>query len=139
MPVSPSPFEMPNGYADFLSSIKKLVHTERLKTVLSANATQVLMYWDIGYRILQKQEKVGWGAKVIDRMSYDLKEEFPDMQGFSVRNLKYMRKFAQDWPDREIVQRAAAQIPWRNNQAILDKIKDYDLRIWYAEQNAMNG
>jgi predicted nuclease of restriction endonuclease-like (RecB) superfamily len=139
MPVSASSIEMPEGYAEFLLSIKKLVHTERLKAVLSANATQILMYWDIGYRILQKQEKVGWGAKVIDRMSYDLKEEFPDMQGFSARNLKYMRKFAQDWPDREIVQRAAAQIPWRNNQAILDKIKDYDLRIWYAEQNAMNG
>lgn len=66
----------------------------------------------------QEQEKAGWGAKVIDRMSYDLKEEFPDMQGFSARNLKYMRKLAQEWPNREIVQRAAAQIPWRNNQAI---------------------
>lgn len=139
MPVPASSVELPEDYADFLVTIKKRVQTERLKAVLSANATQILMYWDIGNDILQKQEKAGWGAKVIDRLSSDLKETFPEMNGFSARNLKYMRKFAQSWPDRAIVQRVAAQIPWRNNQAILDKVKDPDLRIWYAEQNAVNG
>ena len=130
---------MPEGYGGFLQSIKKRLETERLKAVLSANAAQILLYWDLGQDILEKQEKAGWGAKIIDRLSADLKKEFPEMNGFSPRNLKYMRKFAKAWPDREIVQRVAAQIPWRNNQALLDKLKDSELRVWYAEQNAVNG
>ncbi len=139
MPVAPTTLELPEGYAGFLQKIKKRIQFERLKAVLSASAAQILLYWDLGRDILQKQEKAGWGAKVIDRLSSDLKKEFPDMNGFSPRNLKYMRKFAEAWPDREIVQRVAAQIPWRNNQALLDKIKDAGLRVWYAEQNANSG
>lgn len=72
-------------------------------------------------------------------MAHDLEDEFPDMRGFSARNLKDMRKFAECWPDREIVQRTAAQIPWRNNQLLLYKLKERALRIWYAEQNRLNG
>jgi predicted nuclease of restriction endonuclease-like (RecB) superfamily len=98
-----------------------------------------MMYWDIGNAILQKQNSEGWGAKVIDRLSHDLKEIFPDMGGFSPRNLKYMRKFSYSWPDREFVQRTAAQIPWRSNLAILDKLKDPDLRLWYARKTIENG
>ncbi len=139
MPVPPVSFDLPEDYNCFLESIKKRIQTERLKAVLAANAAQILFYWDLGQDILQKQEKAGWGAKVIDRLSVDLKKAFPDMNGFSPRNLKYMRKFAEAWPDRQIVQRVAAQIPWRNNQTLLDKLKDKDLRIWYAERNAING
>lgn len=139
MPVSATSLELPSDYAAFLKGVKQRVSIERLKAVLSANAAQVLMYWDIGHDILRKQAQAGWGAKVIDRLSYDLKDTFPEMNGFSARNLKYMRKFAEEWPEREIVQRVAAQIPWRNNQALLDKVKDPVLRIWYAEQNAANG
>ncbi len=69
------------------------------------------MYWDIGKQILENQHTEGWGAKVIDRLSHDLKVAFPDMNGFSPRNLKYMRKFAECWPDHSIVQRTVAQIP----------------------------
>jgi predicted nuclease of restriction endonuclease-like (RecB) superfamily len=98
-----------------------------------------MMYWDIGNAILQKQNSEGWGAKVIDRLSYDLKEIFPDMGGFSPRNLKYMRKFSDSWPDREFVQRTVAQIPWRSNLAILDKLKDPDLRLWYVRKTIENG
>src|SRR5512145_416607 len=96
MPVPVSSIELPKDYADFISAIKSRVREERLKALLSANAAQILMYWDIGHDILKKQNEAGWGAKVIDRMSFDLKEEFPDMSGFSARNLKYMRKFAQE-------------------------------------------
>ena len=116
MPVPETSVNLPQDYADFLQGLKKRIQTERLKAVLSANAAQILMYWDIGNDILQKQKSAGWGAKVIDRLSADLKEAFPEMNGFSARNLKYMRKFAEAWSDREIVQRVAAQIPWRNNQ-----------------------
>ncbi len=71
----------------------------------------VLLYWDIGRVILDRQEREGWGAKVIDRLAADLREAFPDMRGFSPRNLKYMRAFAAAWPERAIVQQLAAQIP----------------------------
>ncbi len=74
----------------------------------------VLLYWDIGRSILDRQEQGGWGTRVIDRLSHDLKDAFPDMSGLSPRNLKYMRTFAAAWPDREIVQRTVAQIPWRS-------------------------
>lgn len=139
LPVAENREMMPADYADFISGLKARIRQERTKAVLAANATLVLMYWDIGNAILVKQQEAGWGAKIIDRMSHDLKEEFPDMNGFSPRNMKYMRKFAECWPDKEIVQRVAAQFPWRNNQALLDKVKDPSLRVWYARQNACNG
>lgn len=99
----------------------------------------VVMYWNIGKSIVERQKSEGWGSKVIDRMSHDLKEEFPDMAGFSPRNLKYMKKFAEAWPDFEIVQRTVAQIPWRSNIALLDKLKEPELRLWYAEKTIENG
>ncbi len=80
------------------------------------------------------QEKEGWGTKVVDRLSRDLRRAFPDMTGLSARNLIYMRQFAASWPDRSIAQRTAAQLLWRINQALLDKVEDPDLRLWYAEK-----
>ncbi len=139
LPVADEIAMMPVDYAEFIKDLKLRIRQERTKTVLAANSALILMYWDIGKSILEKQKESGWGAKVIDRMSHDLKEEFSDMTGFSPRNLKYMRKFAECWTDREIVQRVAAQIPWRNNQALLDKLKDPSLRVWYAGQNVING
>jgi hypothetical protein len=100
MPVPPPAMDLPDGYGEFLSGIKQRVQTERLKAVFSANVAQILMYWDIGNDILGKQQSASWGAKVIDRLATDLKNAFPEMQGFSPRNLKYMRAFAEAWPDR---------------------------------------
>lgn len=139
MPVPATSMELPGDYADFFRHVKRRVKTERLKAVLSANAAQILMYWDIGHDILHKQKQAGWGAKVIDRLAYDLKDAFPDMNGFSARNLKYMRKFAEEWPERKIVQRTVAQIPWRSNLTLLEKLKEPELRLWYAEQTIVNG
>ena len=79
------------------------------------------------------------GAKVIDRLSHDLKSAFPDMGGFSPRNLKYMRKFAESWSDRSFVQRTVAQIPWRSNLALLDKLQDNKTRLWYAQKTIEYG
>lgn len=139
MPVPPPAIELPDGYGEFLSTIKQRVQTERLKAVFSANVAQVLMYWDIGNDILRKQQSAGWGAKVIDRLAADLKNAFPEMEGFSPRNLKYMRTFAASWPDREFMQRTVAQIPWRSNLTLLEKLKDPELRSWYAQQALING
>lgn len=115
MPAPNTLAGMPEGYSVLLSGVKEVITRERIKTVMSANATMVLMYWDIGQCILQRQQQEGWGSRVIDRLSHDLKTAFPDMTGFSPRNLKYMRKFAESWPDRAIVQRTVAQLPWRSN------------------------
>jgi predicted nuclease of restriction endonuclease-like (RecB) superfamily len=134
MPVPSTLLDMPQGYAVFFSDLKVRITRERIKAVLSANSAMVLMYWDIGQAILERQQKEGWGAKIIDRISHDLKAAFPDMTGFSPRNLKYMRKFAESWPDRSIMQRTVAQIPWRSNLTLLDKLNSPETRLWYAEK-----
>jgi predicted nuclease of restriction endonuclease-like (RecB) superfamily len=139
MPVPASLLEMPEGYADFFSELKERIACNRIKAVLSANSAMVLMYWDIGQAILGRQQKEGWGAKVIDRLSHDLKKAFPDMAGFSPRNLKYMRKFAESWPERPIVQEALAQITWYHNLALLEKVDDSNTRLWYAKKTLENG
>ena len=133
-PVPVGKDDLPADYAVVLSEIKERIHSERLRVTLAANTAMVLLYWDIGKAILDRQEHQGWGAKVVDRLSHDLKTTFPDMSGFSPRNLKYMRKFAEAWPDRVIVQRTVAQIPWRSNLALLDKLNDSKLRLWYAQK-----
>jgi predicted nuclease of restriction endonuclease-like (RecB) superfamily len=138
-PVPVGKTEMPAEYAAVLSELKKRIQSERLRVTLAANSAMVLLYWDIGKVILDRQDRQGWGAKVIDRLSYDLKNAFPDMSGFSPRNLKYMRKFAEAWPEREIVQRCVAQIPWRSNLALLDKLEDHQTRLWYAYNTIENG
>ena len=111
MPVSASENQMPDSYSVFLGNLKKRIQQERLKVVLSANAALVMMYWDIGRSILQKQNNEGWGAKVIDRLSLDLKYAFPEMSGFSPRNLKYMRKFAESCLIEELCKRCLHKLP----------------------------
>jgi predicted nuclease of restriction endonuclease-like (RecB) superfamily len=106
---------------------------------MAANTAMVMLYWDIGRLILDRQEREGWGARVIDRLSADLRQTYPDMGGLSPRNLKYMRKFAESWPDREFVQRSVAQIPWRSNVALLDKLIDAETRLWYASKTIEHG
>ena len=138
-PVAGSRLDLPVDYHATLANLKQRIKNERLQLTLTANATMILLYWDIGQVILDRQSQQGWGAKIIDHLSEDLKLAFPEMNGFSPRNLKYMRKFAQQWPEREIVQRAAAQIPWRSNQLLLDKLDHEEKRRWYAEQTLQNG
>ncbi len=138
-PVAGNKLNLPMDYQSTLADLKQRIASERLRITLSANAAMILLYWDIGQTILTRQDQQGWGAKIIDRLSEDLKEAFPEMNGFSPRNLKYMRKFAEQWPDREIVQRTAAQIPWRSNQLLLDKLNHQETRCWYAQKTAENG
>jgi len=137
---APAPLqEMPEKYGEFLTKLKERISRERFKAILSANSALVLMYWDIGQSILERQRDKGWGAKVIDRLSHDLKKAFPDMSGFSPRNLKYMRKFAESWSDRIIVQEVLAQITWYHNLALLEKCKDIEVRLWYAHKTIEHG
>lgn len=130
---------LPNDYASVLKELKKRIQSERLRITLAANSALVLLYWDIGKIIVERQQQQGWGAKIIDRLSFDLKHSFPEMSGFSPRNLKYMRKFAETWPDQTIVQEVLAQIPWYHNLALLEKLDDVETRLWYAQKIVENG
>ncbi|MGF7178351.1 PDDEXK nuclease domain-containing protein [Azospirillum doebereinerae] len=129
----------PVGYTEWLVGLKARIRQAQARAMQAVNAEQTLLYWEIGRDILDRQEKQGWGAKVIDRLAIDLKGEFPGERGFSPRNLKYMRSFADAWPDRRFVQGVLARMPWWTQIALLDKLKDQELRIWYAKAAIQNG
>ena len=137
--VASNSSEKSDNYLQFIEEIKNEIRRQRVSVVLNANSSMICLYWNIGKAILEKQEKEGWGAKVIDQMAKDLKDAFPDMSGFSPRNIKYMRKFADCWPNYEIVQRVVAQIPWRTNIKLLDKVDNEESRLWYAHKTIENG
>lgn len=124
----------PAGYADWLAELKTRIHTAQQRATLVVNRELVLLYWQIGRDILARQAAQGWGAKVIERLAHDLRAAFPDMKGFSPRNLKYMRAFAEAWPDGEFVQAALAPLPWYHQLALLDKLGTGEERRWYAAQ-----
>src|SRR5689334_9949231 len=122
---------VPDGYDEYLRDLKQRIRTAQVKAALAVNRELVLLYWQIGHEILAFQRQRGWGARVIDRLATDLRQAFPEMRGWSPRNLKYMRAFAQAWPDEAIVQQVAAQIPWFHNCMLLDKVKTAEERLWY--------
>ena len=105
----------PVGYEELLRGLKDRIRSAQVSAALAVNRELVLLYWQIGREILQRQGLEGWGAKVIDRLAKDLKHEFPEIKGFSSRNLKYMRAFAAAWTDEQIVQQAVAQIPCKES------------------------
>lgn len=129
----------PVGYADWLAELKQRIHSAQQRATLAVNRELVLLYWQIGQDILARQASQGWGSKVVDRLARDLRNAFPDMKGFSPRNLKYMRAFAEAWPDGEFVQAALAQLPWYHQLALLDKLQTAEERQWYAAQALENG
>ncbi|MGH7435993.1 MAG: DUF1016 N-terminal domain-containing protein, partial [Polyangiaceae bacterium] len=130
---------LPTGYASWLGDLKARIRAAQVKATLSVNSELVLLYWSIGRDILARQAKEGWGAHVIDRLSADLHTAFPEMRGLSPRNLKYMRAFAEAWPDRRIVQQLVALLPWGHNVRLLDRVERRDHRIWYAKQAVEHG
>jgi predicted nuclease of restriction endonuclease-like (RecB) superfamily len=129
----------PDTYAQFFAELKSRIQTAQLRASVAVNRELVLLYWQIGREILDRQQKESWGAKVIDRLAADLKREFPDMKGFSPRNLRYMRRFAEVWAEEEFVQQVAAQLPWFHNCVLLDKVADRDGRMWYARAAIHHG
>lgn len=123
---------LPGDYAALLAELKERIAAARLKAALAVNSEPILLYWQIGYDILQRQRKEGWGTKVVDRLAADLRQTFPEMTGLSSRNLKYMRAFAEAYPDREFVQQVAAQLPWGHAMTLLDTVKKPDVRNYQA-------
>ncbi|KAM3114048.1 PDDEXK nuclease domain-containing protein [Phormidesmis sp. 146-33] len=128
-----------SGYDHLLRKLKERIRTAQVRAALAVNRELVVLYWQIGREVLTRQQQQGWGAKVIDRLAKDLQREFPEMKGFSSRNLKYMRSFAETYPDESIVQEVLAQITWYHNIALLDKLKANEERLWYAQQTIVHG
>ncbi len=126
-------------YQSIFIELKKKILTSQLKALRTVNKELVMLYWEIGNTILQNQSQKGWGAKIIDTLSKDLREAFPNMKGFSIRNLKYMRQFAYNYPNITIVQEVLAQLPWYHNITLIQKIKDENVRQWYIEKTIENG
>ena len=131
---------LPENYGQWLSELKTRIHQAQQRASLSVNRELVLLYWKIGRDICERQEEQGWGAKVIERLSRDLRVAFPEMKGFSSRNLKYMRAFASSWSDPEFVQEVLAQLPWyrqtvgdfffRETEDLVDKLcDDFEMTI----------
>jgi len=129
----------PADYQQWLISLKSRIQSAQQRAVLAVNQELISLYWQIGNDILQRQQQQGWGSKVIDRLAQDLRQAFPDMKGFSVRNLKYMRRFAELWPDAEFVQQPAAQLPWFHICTIMDKLPNELERQWYMHKAIEHG
>lgn len=130
---------LPTDYGPWLAELKTRIHQAQQRAARSVNRELVLLYWQIGRDILERQGREGWGAKVIERLSVDLRNAFPEMKGFSRANLLYMRAFAEAWPDPQIVQQAVGQLPWGHNLVLLSKLKTPDLRLAYATRAAEMG
>jgi predicted nuclease of restriction endonuclease-like (RecB) superfamily len=125
------PPALPVDYPVFLADVKARIAAARTRAVLAVNSELIKLYWEIGHEILEREQREGWGARVISRLAADLRREFPDMTGLSLRNLRYMRAFARAWPadgSPPIVQQVVAQLPWGHNVTLLDKLEDRDPR-----------
>jgi predicted nuclease of restriction endonuclease-like (RecB) superfamily len=133
------PAAMPDDYADWLRQLKTDISSARQRAVLAVNAELVRLYGRIGHDILQRQQSQAWGSKVIDRLARDLKDEFPDMRGWSSSNLKYMRFFAQHCPAGQFGQQPADQLPWFHIVTLLTKLRSVNEREWYASQAVQHG
>ena len=130
---------LPDSYPVLLQELKHRIRQAQLRASVSVNRELVLLYWRIGRDILARQERENWGAKVIGRLAQDLKSAFPGMKGFSPRNLKYMRAFAQAWPHEQFVQEVLAQVTWYHNLTLIEKLADEADRVWYARASIEHG
>ena len=130
---------LPDDYSQLLAQLKREIGAARTRAALAVNEELIGLYWRIGSEILERQEREGWGGKVIDRLASDLRAEFPEMRGLSVRNLEYMRQFAASWPDSQIAPQPVAQLPWGHVRFLLDKLDDPAARLWYAQSAVQDG
>lgn len=125
-----------NEHLATVEQVKREIKAAQYRAVVHVNTELIMLYHSIGCVI--NAHKI-WGNKFIENLAQDIKLEFPQTTGYSVRNLKYMAKFAQLFPDAEFVQASLAQITWYHNIALMDKVKDADAYLWYAVQTAKNG
>ena len=123
-------------YLAIVEQVKREIKTAQYQASVHVNTELILLYHSIGTVI---NEHKAWGNKFIENLAADIRREFPASKGYSVRNLKYMAKFAQTYPDREFVQQVVAQIPWGHNLVLLDKVSEPEERRWYLATCQKNG
>lgn len=130
----------PSDYASTLEELKRHVQAARFQAQRKANTELLVLWWKLGRTILQRQSTEEWGTGILDRLTYDLRSEFPSMKGFSVANLRYMRRFTLAWPNLDLIrQRPVGELPWGHIIELLDKLDDQNLRDWYAAKDVTNG
>lgn len=137
--TEPRDLALPTGYTDLLGELKTRVRTARTTALRTVNTQLIELYWTIGSTLRTHQERQGWGSGVIKLLAEDLRAEFPEMKGFSPRNLQYMTTFAKAWPGSSIAQQAVAQLPWGHITVLLDKIQPQEDRDRYAAAAAEYG
>ena len=158
---------LPDGYAEWRKDIEHLIEVAKLRTAINVNADTLALYWTLGKRILAQQRQLGWGANIISKLSVDLSQKFPNDRGYSLSNLKSMRRFAEAYPDfpflqvplakmenipigqvaldqfkeddKGFVQVPLAQITWYHHISLLSKVKDIAERAYYITETAQNG
>ena len=151
-------------YQSLLGEIKTAIQHARLRATLAVNAEMILLYWQTGKMITERQQQEGWSAKVIPRLAADLRQEFTDLKGFSERNLGRMLAFYKEYSENLILpqvvaklqntenkadmflpqpvanlQQLVAKIPWGHNILLMEKVKDKAVRFWYMQQTIENG
>ena len=131
--------QLPSGYPELLQELKERIGVAQVRAALAVNRELVLLYWSIGRELSQRFESEGWGTKINERLAKDLQAAFPGVEGFSSRNLRYMRAFAEAWPDPAILQRLIAKLPWGHNLRVLDRVKDRPTREWYLRAALEHG
>ena len=135
----PKSLQLPSGYQEFLQELKGRIRTAQVRAAFAVNRELVLLYWSIGRDLSQRFDREDWGGKIVDRLSKDLQAEFPGVEGFSPRSLRYMRAFAEAWPDEPILQQVAAKLPWGHHMVLLDRLKEGEIREWYLRAALENG
>ena len=127
------------NYKVLLADIKNAIQQARQRVAVAVNTEMILLYWETGKMIAQRQQEEGWSSKVIPRLAIDLKNEFSDLKGFSERNLGYMLRFALEYAEDPILQQPVAKLPWGHNILLMEKVKDKNIRLWYTQQTLEKG
>jgi predicted nuclease of restriction endonuclease-like (RecB) superfamily len=122
---------LPASYPALLEDLKGRIRAAQIRAAFAVSRELILLYWSIGRDLSQRFAAEEWGSKIIDRLARDLRAEFPGVEGFSPRNLRYMRSLAEAWPEEAILQELIAKLPWGHNLRVLDRIKDRPTREWY--------
>ncbi|MDN3579668.1 DUF1016 N-terminal domain-containing protein [Mucilaginibacter flavus] len=145
-------------YQSLLTDVKSKIRKAQVKAALSVNAEMIRLYWEVGKAIKKIQNEKGWGSTVVARLANDIKNELPDVKGFSERNLLFMVQFYKEYSTQnsivkqavsqletvnhsgsEFVKHLVSQIPWGHNILLMQKIKDIKVRLWYINQTISNG
>lgn len=131
--------QLDKNYTNFLSDIKDRLKTAQIRAALAANSELIKFYWQLGVDLIEKQKAFKWGEQFLEQFSQDMRKAFPEMQGFSKRNLEYMRHFALCYPKLDFAKQTVSQLPWGHTIRLIQMIKDHQIREWYAQQAIKNG